>query len=53
MFPILHLLFLLEFTPCEAEQPLRGIELQEKKRTKMLKHTGNMFRKSLELKDIC
>ena len=30
MFPILHLLFLLGFTPRKAEQPLRGIELQEK-----------------------
>ena len=26
--------FLLGFTPCKAEQPLRGMELQEKKHKK-------------------
>ena len=26
--------FLLEFTPCKDEQPLRGMELQEKKHKK-------------------
>ena len=30
-----------------------GMELQEKKSTKRLKHTGNMFRKNLQLKDVC
>ena len=33
-----HFLLLLEFTPCKAEQPLRGMELHEKS-TKRLKHT--------------
>ena len=37
-------IFYLRFTPCKAEQPLRGMELQEKDR-KILKHTGNLFRK--------
>ena len=27
------------FTPCKAEQPLQGMELQEKKSTKRLKNT--------------
>ena len=35
----------LRFTPCKAEQPLRGIELKEKE-TKRLKHTGNRFIKN-------
>ena len=35
--------FKLGFTPCKAEQPLRGIELQEKKSTKKI--TG--YRKSV------
>ena len=26
--------FLLSFTPCKAEQPLRGMELQEKEKDK-------------------
>ena len=36
-FPIivsLYIFFKLGFTPCKAEQPLRGMELQEKKRKK-------------------
>ena len=33
----------MEFTPCKAEQPLRGMELQEKKTTKI---TG--YRKYVE-----
>ena len=45
--------FKLVFTPCKAEQPLRGMELQEKGSTKRLTHTGNLFRKNLQLKDIC
>ena len=38
------------FTPCKAKQPLRGIELQEKEAHK---DTGNLFRKNLQLKDVC
>ena len=30
---------------CKAEQPLRGMEL--------LKHTGNLFGKNLQLKGVC
>ena len=41
------------FTPCKAEQPLRGMELQEKKAQKRLQNTGNLFRKNLQLKDVC
>ena len=38
------------FTPCKAEQPLRGMELQEKKAQKRLQYTENLFRKNLQLK---
>ena len=38
--------FLLGFTPCKAEQPPQGMELQEKKRKKKTKKiTG--YRKSI------
>ena len=36
------------FTPSKAEQPLQGMELQEKET-----HTGNLFRKDLQLKSVC
>ena len=39
------------FTPCKAEQPLQGMEIQRS--TKRLLHTGNLFRKNLQLKDVC
>ena len=54
--------FKLGFTPCKAEQPLRGMELQEKKKTHTHTHTHthkrlqapeNLFRKNLQLKDVC
>ena len=45
--------FKLAFTPCKADQPLRGKELQEKEAQKQLKHTKNLFKKNLELKDVC
>ena len=32
--------------------PLQGMQLQQKE-TKRLRHTGNLFRKSLQLEDIC
>ena len=41
----------LAFTPCKAEQPLRGMELQEK--ADRLKHTGTLFRKNLQIKGVC
>ena len=37
-----------------AEQPLRGMELQEKKKSqKRLQDTENLFTKNLQLKDVC
>ena len=53
--PILndHVFFKLGFTPCKTEQPLRGTELQEKKAQKRLQDTENLFRKNLQLKDVC
>ena len=30
-----------------------SMELQEKRSAKRLKHTGNLFRKNLPLKDVC
>ena len=39
--------FLLGFTPCKAEEPLQGMELQEKEAQKRLQHIGNLFRKNL------
>ena len=45
-------IFKLGFTPCIAEQPLQGMELQEKE-TEKLRHTGNLFRKNLQLNDVC
>ena len=44
--------FLLAFTPSKAEQPPRGIELQEKEAQKRLQHTGNLFRKNLQSRDV-
>ena len=50
------------FTPCKAEQPPQGMELQEKKHKKdyrikeaqkRLQDTENRFRKSLQSKDAC
>ena len=41
------------FIPCKVKQPLRGMELQEKETQKILKHTGNIFRKNLQLKGVC
>ena len=48
-----HFFFKLGLTPCKAEQPLRGMELQEKKAQKRLQDTENLFRKNLQLKDVC
>ena len=36
----------------QGAQPSRGMELQ-KKETKKLKHTGNLFKKNLPLKGVC
>ena len=47
------LFFQLGFTPCIAEQPLRGMELQEKKHKKRLQDTFlYLFWKNLQLKDV-
>ena len=35
-----------------AEQPLQGMKLPKKSR-KTLKHTENLFRKNLQLLDVC
>ena len=41
-------------TPCKAERPPQDMELQKKTRsTKRSKLTGNLFRKNLQLKDVC
>ena len=45
-------IFKLGFTPCNAEQPLRGMELQEKKHKKTLQDTENLSRQNLQLKDV-
>ena len=46
--------FKLGFTPCKDEQPLGGMELQEKKKAqKRLQDRENLFRKNLQLKDVC
>ena len=45
--------FKLRFTSCKAEQPLPGMELQEKEAQKILQDTENLFRKNLQLKDVC
>ena len=42
--------FKLGFTPCKAEKPIRGMELQEAQ--KRLEDTENQFRKNLQ-KDAC
>ena len=43
----------LGFTPCNAEQPLQGMNLARGKRnTKRLRLTGNLFRKPTLKKDI-
>ena len=52
-FYIFLFFFELGFTPCKAEKPLQGMELQEKEAQKRLEHTGNLFRKNLQLKDVC
>ena len=49
----IYFFFKFGFTPCKAEQPLRGMELQEKEAQKRLQHTGNLLRKNLQLKDVC
>ena len=42
----------LGFTPCKAEQPLRGMELEQKKHKRDYR-IQRMFRKNLLLKDVC
>ena len=40
--------FLMGFTPCKAEQPLRGMKLQEKKHKKV-----KAYRKSIQKEPTC
>ena len=45
-------------TPCKGEQPLRGIELQEKEEQEQeiclkLKHTRNLFKENVQIKGVC
>ena len=47
-----HCFLHLGFTLCRAEQPLRGMELQEKEAPKDYS-IQEMFRKNLEPKDVC
>ena len=42
----------LGFTPCKAEQPKQGMELQEKEKQE-IKHKRNLFRKKLQLIGVC
>ena len=39
--------FFFNWDSCKAEQPLRGMELQEKKAHKRLQDTENLFRKNI------
>ena len=55
IYLFIHLLiylfiYILGFTPCKAKQPLRGMKLQEKESQK---HTGNLLRMNLQLKNAC
>ena len=43
---------LIKKSVCKAEQPLQGMELK-KRSTERIKHTANLFRKNLQLKDAC
>ena len=43
----------MKFTPSKAEQPLQGMELQQNEAQKRLKHTGNLFRKNVQLTTVC
>ena len=45
--------FKLGFTPCKAEYPLQGIELDKKEAQKKLKLTRNLFRKNQRLTGVC
>ena len=45
--------FLIAFHSMQDEQPVQGMELQEKDSTNILIHTKNLFRKNLEVKGVC
>ena len=45
-------IYKLGFTPCKAEEPLQGMELQEKN-SKRLKNTVNLLKKTLQIKGVC
>ena len=52
MKDVTNLLFfiLLEFMPCKAEQVAMRHGVTRKKSTTKLKHSGNLFKKNLQLK---
>ena len=53
---IAHVIFFLKlgFTPCKAEHTATTRHGVTRKRcTKRLEHTGNLFRKNLQSKDVC
>ena len=41
-----HNILILRFTACNANQYLKGMELQEKVEEKDIKHLGKLFRKT-------
>ena len=44
--------FQMGFIPCKAEQPLQGMELQEKEEEKDEKDMGKLFRKNPKKKGV-
>ena len=50
----IYCFFKLGFTPCNAEQPLTTRHgVTRKRKTKRLRHAVNLFKKNLQLKDVC
>ena len=41
------------FTPCKAEQPIQGLVGVTRHEVTRKGNTGNPFRKSLHIKDVC
>ena len=48
-----YIIFKLGFIPCKAEQPLRGMKLQEKKDKKTETHRKSVFQKPTAKKGAC
>ena len=49
----LRLFFLIEIHSMQGRTTTRRHGVTRKRSTKRLKHTGNLFRKNLQLKDVC